>query len=81
MVADGPRRGVHDAAAVGLAVQAVKPPDADRPSYARVQRRRQADRVFLAKLPLLTAADLRLLLSVNQPQWTRIAIRRALDRC
>ena len=59
----------------------MKPPDADRPSYARVARRRQADRDFLAKLPTLAAADLRLLLSVQQPQWKRIAIRRALERC
>ena len=52
--------------------------DADRPGHRTLVRRRQADRDFLALLPLLTAAELRALRPV--PQWRRVAVARALGR-
>ena len=50
--------------------------DADR----QRARRRQADRDFLALLPLLSADVLSIMLLMPAPRWRRVAVGRALAR-
>jgi len=54
--------------------------DSDRPGWRTLARRRQADRDFIAKLPHLTADELRDMLDGMLPTWRRVAIARALVR-
>lgn len=54
--------------------------DADSPSWRQLQRRRQADRDFLARLHYATRAELRLLAVMPMPAWRRVAVERALGR-